>query len=670
MLRTALFASLLAVPLAAQQPTRQPPPPINIQAGAADTGIFSPLNVGPINQYRSADGQPGPKYWQQEADYRIQATLDTAKKELRGSETIHYVNNSPDTLRFVWLQMDQNLFRQGSTGSLLFPAGSRFGGRDFNGGFTIDRMVQLPAAAPTRKGATRSAAGPVKGDSVTTQDNGTMMYVGLAHPLAPGHSTDLAIDYHFPIPEHGADRMGRDGPLYELAQWYPRMAVFDDITGWNTAPYLGQGEFYLEYGTIDYSVTLPAGYLVAGTGILQNPQEVLTATERSRLAQAAHSDTSIAIVTPAELQSGAARPRTSGTMTWHFKADSVRDVAWAASPEYLWDASSWHGHMAEALYRPSAVDLWKDAAKMSRFTIKEYSDRWYEYRYPQITAVEGPVSGMEYPMLAMEAHDQSPEGLYSVITHEIGHMWYPMMVGSNERLYAWMDEGFNTFINTFSEEDYWKRSDTARRQGESAFVTRLDQVPTAQPIMTPANRYLNNFNLGALAYVKPSIVLLALRNKVLGPAVFDKAFSEYTRRWAFKHPTPADFFRTMSNVSGENLDWFWRGFFYTTDVLDQAVDSVVQPDTSGTAKVVLENKGRAVMPVDLQLTFADGSTRTVHLPVQVWYLGNKYTAQVETDKQITAATVNPDHNYPDVDRRDDAWHGGGAPKSPSDSTGG
>ena len=481
-----------------------------------------------------------------------------------------------------------------------------------------------------------------------------MMYVELASPLAPGGTVVFDVKYAFNVPEHGADRMGRDGSLYEIAQWYPRMAVYDDVHGWNTDQYLGQGEFYLEYGNIDYEVTLPAGYIVCGTGVLQNPAEVLTPTERRRLAAAVKSDSTVAIVTADELSSGAARPRRDGTLTWRFHAQSVRDVAWAASPEYLWDASGWDGALAQALYRPSAVEIWKDAAKMSRFSILEYSTHWYRYPYPQITAAEGPVSGMEYPMLAMEARNDDAPALYNVITHEIGHMWYPMTVGSDERRYAWMDEGFNTFINTFSEEDYWKRDDTRIRRNEASFVTSLDQTPTAQPIMTPANRYFNNNNLGALAYVKPSIMLLALRNKVLGAEVFDSAFREYTRRWAFKHPQPADFFRTIEQVSGRDLAWFWRGFFFTTSSLDQSVESVKET-ADGSTLVTLRNLGSAVMPVELLLTADDDTTKLVKLPVEIWYGGDRYVYRVAPGKHIVAARVNPDGAFPDVNPSNDAW---------------
>jgi peptidase M1-like protein len=668
--------------LSAQEPTAPAPAPApapvqnarpltlpTLRPPVADTGIFSPLPLPEGNERRTADGSPGPRYWQQKVDYQIRATLDTAAKRISGTESIRYGNNSPDSLRFIWLQLDQNLFRPGSTGSMLFETESRFGGAGFQGGFQIDSVLQcgepetkqVATAKNSRKSRrssrSRSAqpAQPLCGSApLKTRVDDTMMYVELRSPIPSKGSTRFELAYSFNVPEHGADRMGRDGSLYEIAQWYPRLAVYDDVHGWNTDQYLGQGEFYLEYGNIGYEVTVPAGYIVAGTGVLQNSGDVLTAAQRERLALARQSDTTVAIITEADLSSGAARPTKDGSLTWRFRAENVRDVAWAAAPDYLWDASAWQGVLAQAYYRPAAVDTWKDAAKMSRFSIQEYSTRWFSYPYPQISAVEGPVSGMEYPMLAMEARGESGPDLYSVLTHEIGHMWYPMMVGSDERRYAWMDEGFNTFINTFSEEDYWKRNDVATRQRERQLVIAIDQLPTAQPILTPANRYKGSNNLLSLAYVKPSIMLLALRNKVLGDQVFDSAFREYTRRWAFRHPQPTDFFRTIEDISGRDLAWFWRGFFYTTAALDQSVEGVKQ-EADGSAEVTLVNLGDAVMPVELELGFEDGTKEQVKLPVEIWYEGNRYVYHVQPGKAVASARVNPDGTFPDAVNTNDMW---------------
>ncbi len=682
-MRAFLALSLLvAVPLAAQNPPAPPTPappggarpapaapaPSTIKPPVTDDGIWQPLELAAPNMIRRPDGAPGSAYWQQRADYTIRATLDTATRSLSGTESIRYTNNSPDTLRSVWMQLDQNLFRPGSVGSMLNAQESRFGGAGFQGGFEIESITQgavvtppgVRKPGPTKPGAVASA--PTQPLKSRTDD--TMMEVDLAQPLPPRQSIQINITYHFNVPEHGADRMGRDGALYEMAQWYPRMAVYDDVHGWNTLPYLGQGEFYLEYGDFNYEVTVPAGYIVAGSGTLQNPAEVLTAAQRARLAAGVKSDSITHVVTAEELTSGAARPTKEGVLTWKFKATSVRDVAWCASPDYLWDVSGWDGILAQAYYRPSAVATWKDAADMSRASIKEYSTRWMHYPYPQISAVEGPVSGMEYPMVAMEARDDSKEGLYGVVTHEIGHMWYPMVVGSDERRYAWMDEGFNTFINIYSEQGYFTRDDTKRRIGETRFVMMNDQAPTAQPIMTYANVYRTSGNLGSLAYIKPGIGLFLLREKVLGHEVFDASFQEYTRRWAFKHPQPSDFFRSMEDGSGRDLDWFWRGWFYSTGVLDQSVENVKQttaPDSTVTVDVTLRNLGTIVMPVELQLTFKDGTTQLYKYPVEIWYKSDKYVARIKAPMAVTAATVNPDGLFPDFVASNNAW----APPAPA-----
>ncbi|MBX6331147.1 MAG: M1 family metallopeptidase [Gemmatimonadaceae bacterium] len=654
--------SLLAVALAATigtagaqtaAPQRaQPGTPAPAESGGvADTSIFAPLPLPTPNEFRLASGAPGPRYWQNRADYDITATLDTGANALTGELTMRYTNNSPTTLDHIWMQVEQNAFTDSSLNAYIYPQNSRFGARAFAGGDEIDHFEQIVTA----RGAKNGRKVPLK-----TRTYDTMLYVELAEPLAPGKTATFSVGWHFKIPEHGADRMGHDGPLYELAQWYPRVAVYDDVRGWNTDPYVGQGEFYLEYGDFTYAVTVPAGYIVAGTGTLENPREVLTATQIARLAKAARSDTVVHIITQAELESGAARPSRTGTATWKFRAHNVRDVAWAASPEYLWDATSWKGIMAYAYYRPSAIDPWSDAADEARMSIMEYSERWFQYPYPQISAVEGPVSGMEYPMLAMEARSEDKYDLYNVVTHEIGHNWFPMIVGSNERIHFWQDEGFNTFINTFSEArrypergDQMQRAADERSQIEQTMIHDVDV-----PIEQPADR-IDPRRLGFTEYTKTSVGLQLLRQEILGPAAFDDAFRTYVKRWAFKHPTPADFYRTMEDVSGQRLSWFWREWFITNDHFDQAIDTVVTRTKGDTTMVgvLYGNHARGVLPIRVRFTFSDGSTQDYRYPANVWsqnssQYGRRYDF---VGKTLVKIELDPDKRLIDVNRANNVW---------------
>ena len=568
------------------------------------------------------------------------------ERTLRGAMTMRYTNNSPDTLRFVWMQVEQNAFRDGSLNGFIFPQASRFGARGFEGGDVIQRIVEVTA--------------PGKSTPLHTRVEGTMMKVDLARALPPHASATIAIDWHFLIPEHGADRMGRDGSLYELAQWYPRIAVYDDVRGWNTEPYLGQGEFYLEYGNFTLAVTVPAGYVVAATGALQNPREVLPATQVARLAAAAKSDSVIRIITAAELADGSARPKHDGTLTWRFAATNVRDAVFAASPDYQWDATSWKGSMAFAYYRPTAAENWHDAADMSRMSIQEYSERWFPYPWPHISAVEGPISGMEYPMIAMETKGHDKYDLYNVVTHEIGHMWYPMIVGSNERMYMWQDEGFNTFINTFSEARRFpeKGDQMARALDERSSVERLMKAKLDEPVNINPDR-INPRLLGNQAYVKPSVALQQLRQEILGPAAFDDAFRTYTARWAFRHPTPADFFRTMEDVSGRRLDWFWREFFVENPHFDQAIDTVATAQRADTqmVAVVYANRARGVLPIRARFEFSDGTSQEFDYPAEVWSTNTRrYLRQyMFTGKQLLRVQLDPDKRLLDIDRSNNGY---------------
>ena len=648
---TAFSLLLLA---ALQQPA--PAAAARLPVGTADTSPFRRLALPAPTLLREGSGLPGPRYWQQRADYGIRASLDTATHTITGHETIRYTNNSPDTLRYLWLQVDQNIYRTDSRGAAINPTDARFAGAGFVGGYVIESFGEVLAGPRTARGPTTRV------EPLHTTTNGTMLRTDLDRPLAPGRRITLDVAYHFQVPEHGSDRMGRKqypgGWLYEIAQWYPRMAVYDDVRGWNTEQYLGQGEFYLEYGDFDVSITAPRRFVVAATGSLLNAAEVLTATQRERLARAIRSDSGVAIIARGEAGTAATRPTgATPTLTWHFSAKNVRDVAWAAAPNFIWDASGWTGILMQAYYAPEANADWGHAIQLVRHSIKHYSEKWFPYPYPTAINIAGPVGGMEYPMIVFCGDGAGGRGLFGVTTHELGHEWFPMTVGSNERLYAWMDEGFNTFINTYSARALY--NDTTR-QGGGGVEPWANFAASGQdiPPMLAADRVPGEF-LGAAEYGKPAVGLFVLRHAILDDTTrFDAAFREYIRRWAFKHPTPADFFRTMEDGLGEDLSWFWRGWFYRNDVVDQAVDSaVVRPDSSGQkiARVYLSSPGPLPMPVELRLTYAGGATENVRLPVEVWDFGNTFVYERPVSADVVKVEVDPGHRFPDVRRGNNVW---------------
>jgi hypothetical protein len=626
-------------------------------AQVADSSPFRPLDLPAPNDVRTGSGRPGAKYWQQRVDYKISATLDPARNELRGRESIHYTNSSPDALPYLWLFVEQNLCAPNSiTNQLNQPPlvflGSTFdfSCQGFNGG---GRMESLRIAGVDAKRTVY----------------GTTMRVDLATPLAPGASVDLEAVWHFNVPPQGGGRMGHDGTLYEMAQWYPRLCVYDDVRGWNHEPYIGAGEFYLEYGNFDVSLTVPASYVVAATGELANPEQVLTPTQRTRLAAAKKSETPIAIITADEVgRVERTRPTTSArgsasplnpvpSLTWHFTATNVRDFAFVAGPDFRWDASGYNGILIESLYRTKA-EKWTEVNRMGREAIKYFSEQWYPYPWSHATTVEGPIEGMEYPMLTFTPNSPAREDLQWVIAHEFGHEWFPMMVGSNERLYPWMDEGFNTFIDLANAAKYF----TGTPYGDSIEVHPLHlyadhaKPGDEQPLITNPTQVRDLFWVG---YQKPALMMQMLRYEVLGKDRFDAAFRSYIRAWAFKHPTPADFFRMMRDESGMDLDWFWRGWIYSTARLDQSVDSVAaRPD--GESTVSLGNRGTMVMPAELSITFADGSQSTVRLPVEMWNLGSRFVYRVPEKKRVTRAEVDPRRAMPDVDRANNVWPRGAA----------
>jgi len=615
--------------------------------------VFDPTFFNqPGNEYRSGSGTPGPMYWQNRADYVINAVLDTTQDEITGTVDITYTNNSPDTLNYLWLQLDQNLFTRQSRGHNTTPIGGyRFGNVQFDGGDSIHSI------------SISQHGGPITPQYIITD---TRMQVMLKKPLRPkGDKVSVKIAYSFKIPPDGSDRMGvtktKNGKIYEIAQWYPRMEVYDDIQGWNTLPYLGAGEFYLDYGDFDYSITAPANLILAGSGELQNPKQVLTSTEINRLNKAKDSDRKVFIIPPDEIAKASTRPKGSGVLTWHYKMQQTRDVSWACSQAFIWDAARVNlpgnrKSLAMSFYpAESASDsCWNRATEYLKYSIEFYSKTYYPFTYPTASNVAGRVNGMEYPGIIFCNMHAKKGGLFFVTTHEIGHNWFPMVVGSDERKYAWMDEGFNTFINIYSGKNFnneeYKNDRTMKR------LTDIMSHPGSSPIMTYPD-VMQPRELSVLAYFKPASGLRILREVVVGPARFDYAFKNYISHWAFKHPQPEDFFRSMNDALGEDLNWFWKEWFYENWKLDQAVDNVqyVNGDQKQGADITISNRAEMVMPVEIQITEASGKTGRVSLPVEIWQRSGKWTFHYNSTDMIQSVTIDPDSQLPDVDISNNTW---------------
>jgi hypothetical protein len=432
------------------------------------------------------------------------------------------------------------------------------------------------------------------------------------------------------------------------------------VHGWNPLPYLGQGEYYLEYGTFNVNITVPRDMIVAATGRLQNPGEVLTATQRERLQEARESRETVTVIDSTEVGDADTRPEGDGPLTWRYKADQVRDFSWAASSAFIWDAARAEAGdrtvLAQSYYPREGRGTeqnpgWERSTEYVQHTIEFYSDFVSPYPYPNAINVAGEVSGMEYPQIVFCDVNSRGRGLFGVTDHEFGHSWFPMIVGSDERRWAWMDEGLNTFINQYSEDAFYDESNTQSLQDLSKGIPRFLQSPYGdQPIMTRADR-IRDRALGALAYGKPAHGLMMLREYVVGPQDFDAALKAYFDRWAYKHPTPADFFRTMEDVSGENLDWFWRSWFYETDTMDQAVASVRPGDTT---TVTVEQRNQLVMPMTVQLTYEDGSTEQRRLPTEAFYTQDTHALSV-TGGPVQKVVIDPNRLLPDMNRGNNTW---------------
>jgi hypothetical protein len=628
--------------------------PLAAQAEAPDPlQVFTPLTYPQsLNTTRASDGFPGPDYWQNRADYEIHAAIDPASHGLSATETITYTNNSPQKLDVLWLQLDQNIYKRDSRAAFLHP---RYMSEGHTEGYQLDSV------------AIESGGRTVPAKYVVSD---TRMQIRLDAPLPPkGGRLRLRIAYHYTVPGTWGGRTAvtpsKNGDIYEIAQWFPRMAVYDDLQGWNTAPYLGS-EFYLDYGDIDYSVTVPWDWLVAGSGALLNPNEVLTQAERARLAQAAASDATVLIRTPAEIGDPASRPTKSGTDTWHFRMENTRDVAFTASPAFVWDAArinlpAGKHALAMSVYPVEGVgpQQWNRSTEYVKAAIEEFSTRWYPYPWPSMVNLGGHGAGMEYPGIVFDDMNDKGKELYWITTHEVGHSWFPMIVGSNERGQAWMDEGFNTFIDVYASDDFNKGEFAPKRDSEYAEGggNPVDEIlatlknPAAPIILTPADLITETWR-HPISYFKPALGLVLLREQILGRDRFDDAFRKYIAAWAYKHPAPSDFFRLMESEAGEGLGWFWRGWYFNNWTLDLALGKAAPVDGDPAKGLSLEiaNLDQLILPATVEIDFADGSKDRFTLPVESWMQGNTVSLVRPTTKKVTGVTIDPDHALPDKDR--------------------
>jgi len=619
------------------------------------TDLFSPAFYPERgNERHSANGDPGPKYWQNHVNYKLKATIDTNTKVLTGTEEIDYINNSPDALQFLWLQLDQNTYKK--TARSNFQTNTPPAVNDHTEGYQIE-SVYVGTDKSTQK------ANFIISD--------TRMQIRLPKALVGnGTHIKLYIKYQYIIPAVFGGRTDynqtKNGKIYEIAQWFPRMCVYDDSEGWDTLPFMGAGEFYLEYGDIDYEVTVPWDMIVAGSGELLNPAQVLTSKQISRLAAARNSDKTIMIRDVNEVNDPSTRPTNNGTLTWHFRMNNTRDVAFGASKAYVWDAARINlpggkKSLAMSVYPVESAgnDAWGRATEYLKKSTEYFSEKWFVYPYPVAVNEAGTAGGMEYPGIVFDGITDKGKELYLVTAHEIGHNWFPMIVGSNERRYAFMDEGFNTFIDIYAHEafnngEFGKKRDSEYAPGggnpaDEIIPTILD--PEAPTIMTAADAVPEKYR-HPIEYFKPAFGLVLLREHILGNDRFDYAFRNYIHKWAFKHPQPDDFFRSMDNGAGEDLSWFWKGWFYNNLPLDLELIGAeyVKNDAKQGLQVTVMNKEAMAMPFTVEVTMKDGSKQRMQIPVEAWLQNKMITFAVPTTQEVSRVVVDPDNALPDVNR--------------------
>jgi hypothetical protein len=632
---------------------QQTPPTTNYNPGDAFGPLFYTQNG---NEYRSASGAPGAKYWQNRVDYNITATLDDTKNMVSGTITITYKNNSPDKLPYLWLQLDQNTFKETSRGYQVTPPVSRYGaqGEKFDAGYKIQNISVSQKALPVK---------------FTSLVEDTRMQIRLDQPMAAsGDIITVKMDYSYIVPKEGSDRTGhlttKNGEIFAIAQWFPRMCVYDDVLGWNTLPYWGGGEFYCEYGDINYSITAPASHIVMGSGELLNPQEVFTAEQLKRWNAAKLSDATVHIRSEAGVLDPASRPA-KDKLTWKFRILNARDAAWTSSKAFVLDAArinlpSGKKSLAVSAHpvESNGQDSYGRGVEYVKTTIEHYSKMWFEYPYPMAVNAATNIGGMEYPGIVFCGWKAKKGSAWGVIDHEFGHTWFPMIVGSNERKYGWMDEGFNTFINGISQAEFNNGEYKSTRPTNLHAISKgILGNPRADNIMLIPDGMAEG-NIGLNLYSKPGWGLNLLRDQIVGKDRFDYAFRQYIKNWAYKHPTPIDFFRSMDNGTGEDLSWFWKGWFINSWKSDQGLGDVtaVKKDNQITGYTIkVNNLEKLPMPIILQIKTKSGKTDIVRVPVDVWMKNTSWTVRYATTEEVVEVTIDPDKLLPDGNPDNNKW---------------
>lgn len=650
-----LAALCAALPSVAQSPTpgaRRPAlRPVPVSAGftrAVEAGT------------RTETGRPGPRYWQARVRYDIRAELDPASARLTANERIVWHNASPDTVRIMVLNLYQNLFSKALIGEHPYSTE----------GTILTRVAAQGTALPERHGPAewrRILADTARPGYVVQL---TAARLRLPTPAAPGDSVVLEIGWNQRVPREGGPRTGWDDTLgaraFQVSQWYPQVAAYDDVHGWDPTPYLGTGELYTPFGDFDVALTVPAGHLVGATGELQNAEEVLPAPVLGRLRRAMTSDAPVEVVTEADLDARrATRPGTGGKVTWRFRARDVRDFAFGTSGRYVWRAGRIRIPGADGrtrdvamhvLNRPGAAG-WAQVPGDLRHTIEFYSAALIPYIYPQITAVEGPVAGMEHPQLVFIGRVDDPDVMRYLVIHEAGHEWFPMMVQQDEAAYAWMDEGLNTYYDELAQ--HAAVPDSQFHGGSLRGYLEIAGTRTESPLSTHIDR-VESEAWGVAGYSKPALLTRALRS-IVGDATFERTMRTYTRDWLLKHPTPWDFFNAFEREHGQDLDWFWHPWWFTTRTLDQAV-AAVEP-VAGGVRVTVEDRGRVAVPTRLLLTLEGGATVRAEIPVERWLDGGTRTVAIEVPAAapVVRVEIDPEEFFPDVRPENDVWPAAAAP---------